>query len=66
MPGELIFSVALIVGGILAIAVRRHVRYPLWRHRRTDEIVQIIAGTISILFGAAWLLLLLYRTMASN
>jgi hypothetical protein len=50
--GQLIFSLWLIVGGGSSIAVRRHVSYPLREHRCSDEIVQVIAGTILILFGA--------------
>jgi len=56
----------MIIGGILAIVVRRHVKYPLWEHRRSDEIVQIVGGTVLILLGTAGLLLFLYRRLSSN
>lgn len=53
-----IFSVMMILGGVLTIAVRRHVSYSLLDapHQRTVEILQVVIGIVAILFGAGLLL----------
>jgi hypothetical protein len=62
---ELLFSLCMIAGGILAIAVRRHVSYPLSGHHPIHEVVQIVAGIMCLAVGVGGLSLLFYRMVAN-
>jgi hypothetical protein len=55
----------MIAGGILAIAVRRHVSYPLSGHHPIHEVVQIVAGIMCLAVGVGGLSLLFYRMVAN-